>query len=151
MANPDLKLRRFLKQSVCLFCFSCLNRCTSPENKRQAGQVKLSQISKLKEGITSFKLERVALIRTSESLKAVSLVCTHQTCILNHLEESKFTCPCHGGEFNIDGTVLRGPPKENLPFFEIMPFGEDSIKIDFSRTVSPEWSFKIARLKKTGT
>src|SRR6267154_547882 len=40
---------------------------------------------------------------------ALSSVCTHQGCTLNFVSASKqFSCPCHGGLYDISGKVLGG-------------------------------------------
>jgi cytochrome b6-f complex iron-sulfur subunit len=50
---------------------------------------------------------------------ALSAVCTHLGCVVQWQEaQGEFLCPCHGGRFASNGTVLAGPPPrplENLP------------------------------------
>lgn len=44
-------------------------------------------------------------------LTAFSSVCTHLGCLVNwDNNKSEFLCPCHGGKFDINGTVIAGPP-----------------------------------------
>jgi cytochrome b6-f complex iron-sulfur subunit len=49
-----------------------------------------------------------------------SAVCTHLGCIVQWQKaQGQFLCPCHGGQFSAQGTVLGGPPPkplEKLPF-----------------------------------
>ncbi len=41
--------------------------------------------------------------------------CTHLRCPFYWDEQKRvFVCPCHGGEFDIDGKVLAGPPPRPL-------------------------------------
>ncbi len=41
--------------------------------------------------------------------------CTHLGCIVNWQPQSQhFLCPCHGGTFTVDGTVIGGPPPRPL-------------------------------------
>lgn len=47
---------------------------------------------------------------------AVLLQCTHRSCELS-VGGGIYTCPCHGAEFSIDGTVLEGPAEQNLKTF----------------------------------
>lgn len=46
---------------------------------------------------------------------ALSAVCTHLGCIVQWEEQdAQFLCPCHGGRFSTDGSVVSGPPPEPL-------------------------------------
>lgn len=42
------------------------------------------------------------------SFKAISMVCTHQQCVINTNGQS-FECPCHLSRFTNDGAVINGP------------------------------------------
>lgn len=49
-----------------------------------------------------------------------SAVCSHLGCIVQWQKDTgQFLCPCHGGQFGIDGRVLGGPPPQPL---EALPF-----------------------------
>lgn len=62
----------------------------------------------------------VGVIRSGDKLYALSLICTHLGCIVNwHPEVKRLICPCHGGTFDLNGTVLAGPPPRPLPSYEI--------------------------------
>lgn len=44
-----------------------------------------------------------------------SPVCTHLGCLVNWDRNRKeFLCPCHGGRYAMDGTVIAGPPPAPL-------------------------------------
>lgn len=50
-------------------------------------------------------------------LRAWDGLCTHAGCPLQPAGEQGregFRCDCHGGAFDVDGRVLRGPPKQDL-------------------------------------
>jgi cytochrome b6-f complex iron-sulfur subunit len=73
----------------------------------------------LKEGdakFFEFAGSSAVLIKTSSGqLVALSAVCTHLGCIVQWVKEKQqFLCPCHGGQFSTDGTVLGGPPPRPL-------------------------------------
>lgn len=53
-------------------------------------------------------------------LQACSAICTHARCVVqwNGAEQS-WDCPCHGGRFRPDGTVLNGPPLKPLEKVEL--------------------------------
>ena len=65
------------------------------------------------------------LIRSQQGFQAISLTCTHLGCTLEHTSNISLTCPCHGSQFDITGTVVQGPaaqPLANLRV-EITPEG----------------------------
>jgi cytochrome b6-f complex iron-sulfur subunit len=48
-------------------------------------------------------------------LTAFSSVCTHLGCMVSWDNNKKeFLCPCHGGKFDINGSVIAGPPPKPL-------------------------------------
>ncbi len=50
-----------------------------------------------------------------ESVRALSATCTHLGCQVQWDGEHRaFKCPCHGGVFAPDGTVVAGPPPRPL-------------------------------------
>jgi cytochrome b6-f complex iron-sulfur subunit len=51
----------------------------------------------------------VAVKRVDAStFKAISMVCTHQGCVINTNGQT-FECPCHFSRFDNDGAVVNGP------------------------------------------
>jgi cytochrome b6-f complex iron-sulfur subunit len=65
------------------------------------------------------------VLRTSESLRAFSLVCTHLGCIVQWQGDKKeFYCPCHDGRYDEFGDVLAGPPPIPLEQFPVRVEGE---------------------------
>lgn len=52
-----------------------------------------------------------------DKFSAALLSCTHNVCELN-VSGQMLICPCHGSEFTLDGTVVRGPANENLVTFK---------------------------------
>ncbi|QGN31956.1 Rieske (2Fe-2S) protein [Microlunatus sp. Gsoil 973] len=51
---------------------------------------------------------------SANNYKAFSNICTHQGCPITDLRGDTIMCNCHGSEFNIDGTVKRGPANRPL-------------------------------------
>jgi len=50
--------------------------------------------------------------------RAMTSVCTHSACDRNWtFTNSKFTCTCHGSEFDTSGNVLQGPANQPLRSF----------------------------------
>ena len=65
--------------------------------------------------IVKVGLKDVALLRTGDVVTALDLKCSHAGCTVHWMEgEHKFKCPCHGGEYSVDGKVVHGPPPRPL-------------------------------------
>jgi cytochrome b6-f complex iron-sulfur subunit len=57
----------------------------------------------------------VVVRKKGGDLVAFSAVCTHLGCIVQwEKEKQDFLCPCHGGRYTADGTVVSGPPPRPL-------------------------------------
>ena len=62
----------------------------------------------------------VIVMRTAESVKAFSLICTHLGCTTQWEEGNlEFYCPCHDGRFDQFGEVIAGPPPVPLEQFPV--------------------------------
>ena len=60
---------------------------------------------------------------------AMTSVCTHSACDRNWtFSNSKFTCTCHGSEFDTSGNVLSGPATQPLKSYATMLSGT-SLKV----------------------
>jgi cytochrome b6-f complex iron-sulfur subunit len=60
------------------------------------------------------------VLRTPESIKAFSLVCTHLGCIVEWQDgKQEFYCACHDGRFDQFGEVIAGPPPVPLEEFPV--------------------------------
>jgi cytochrome b6-f complex iron-sulfur subunit len=65
------------------------------------------------------------VVRTPESLRAFSLVCTHLGCLVEwQTDKNEFYCPCHDGRFDEFGDVLAGPPPIPLEQFPVNVDGD---------------------------
>ncbi|MFN2216520.1 MAG: ubiquinol-cytochrome c reductase iron-sulfur subunit [Anaerolineales bacterium] len=53
------------------------------------------------------------LIHDQDGFKALSLTCTHLGCTLEE-DDNKFSCPCHGSQFDENGNVVHGPANRRL-------------------------------------
>jgi menaquinol-cytochrome c reductase iron-sulfur subunit len=57
---------------------------------------------------------------SATELTAFSVNCTHLGCPVRWLPDAElFMCPCHGGVYNRDGTVVAGPPPQPLVQFTV--------------------------------
>lgn len=139
--------RSFLKSSCYLACLFSLTKCKNGERRsRPHGQFKIAEIKDLDEGININLLNRLALIKNGRTLKAMSVLCTHQYCLVRPLAksgESGYICPCHGSNFDAKGRVITGPATEDLSFYKIHLDEESGVVVDFDQTVGPDWSLDL--------
>jgi cytochrome b6-f complex iron-sulfur subunit len=60
------------------------------------------------------------LSNTENGVMALYKVCTHLGCLYNwNNQEGKFICPCHGSQFQANGTYIQGPAPRSLDRFAI--------------------------------
>ena len=58
----------------------------------------------------------ILLIRTPSQVKAFSAICTHLGCVVDwDNQKREVMCPCHAGQFDLEGKVVSGPPPRPLP------------------------------------
>jgi len=70
--------------------------------------------------------KRLITINGAKYFMAIGL-CTHLGCIPTYLSDKYlFLCPCHGGQFNAAGEVLKAPPPSPLV---IPPFKVEGTKL----------------------
>jgi cytochrome b6-f complex iron-sulfur subunit len=66
------------------------------------------------------------LTRSEEGVLALYKVCTHLGCLYAWRDqEDRFICPCHGSEFERNGTYIRGPAPRSLDRFVVQVVGAD--------------------------
>lgn len=66
--------------------------------------------------VVTYEGQKIALYKSQDgALRALSPVCTHAGCIVawNDAEKS-WDCPCHGGRYDVTGSVITGPPRKDL-------------------------------------
>ena len=69
------------------------------------------------------------LIRTPEGeLRAFSAVCTHLDCTVQYkADTAQIWCACHNGFFDLNGSVVAGPPPRPLERFTVNQRGSDIV------------------------
>jgi Rieske Fe-S protein len=60
--------------------------------------------------------------------KGLSAICTHAGCTVSEVAGATIKCPCHGSQFNLDGSVARGPASAPLPAEPISVQGDSIVK-----------------------
>jgi cytochrome b6-f complex iron-sulfur subunit len=91
---------------------------TKPVTKQTAdGFTVVGSVSEL-EKTGYLQTKEVAVLRNPSNpnkLIAVNPKCTHQGCDVKWSSgDKKYECPCHGANFDADGTVLNGPATKPL-------------------------------------
>jgi cytochrome b6-f complex iron-sulfur subunit len=62
----------------------------------------------------------VVINRKGSGFIALSRVCTHLGCLVGYDKfNNKLVCPCHAGEFDLEGRVLSGPATKPLLRYSI--------------------------------
>ncbi|WP_335973541.1 MULTISPECIES: Rieske (2Fe-2S) protein [Streptomycetaceae] len=76
-------------------------------------------------GAKLYREDKVLVSQPSKgTFKAFSAVCTHQGCVLDTVDGTTASCPCHGSEFNAEtGAVVRGPADKALPAVDVKAAG----------------------------
>lgn len=60
------------------------------------------------------------MVKVGDSINAIYKVCTHLGCLYGWNSNGKiFACPCHGSQFQLDGTWIAGPAPRNLDRFKM--------------------------------
>lgn len=61
---------------------------------------------------------RTLVVNVNDSFTALTAVCTHEGCTTNWtFGNNRFTCNCHGSQFDPSGRVLNGPATSPLTQF----------------------------------
>ena len=70
----------------------------------------------------------VIINRSDKGFIALSRVCTHLGCLVEYDRgKQRLICPCHAGNFDLEGNVLSGPPPKSLTAIPLRIDGENII------------------------
>jgi cytochrome b6-f complex iron-sulfur subunit len=70
----------------------------------------------------------VIINRPDKGFIALSRVCTHLGCLVEYDRgKQRLICPCHAGNFDLEGNVLSGPPPKPLPAIPLRIEGENIV------------------------
>ena len=71
--------------------------------------------------IVRFGADPVILVRASDTdFRAFSATCTHLDCIVEyHTDRKRLFCNCHGGEYDLQGKNVAGPPPKPLTVYTV--------------------------------
>jgi cytochrome b6-f complex iron-sulfur subunit len=70
----------------------------------------------------------VVINRPDRGFVVFSRVCTHLGCLVDYQKDKKILlCPCHGGTYDLSGSVIFGPPPKPLQQFPLRVEGDSLI------------------------
>ena len=87
--------------------------------------------------------ERLFVFNSDAGFYAISSICTHLGCNVNHVPGDGFACPCHGSLFDANGQVVRGPAPKPLAWFGLSLSPRGELIVDERRPVEPDYRFKV--------
>jgi cytochrome b6-f complex iron-sulfur subunit len=79
---------------------------------------------------------RLFVFNTADGFYAISAVCTHLGCNVNHEARGGFACPCHGSTYDDAGKITGGPAPWPLPCYPLALSRVGELVVDTRRTVS---------------
>ncbi len=134
--------RKMLKGLLALSGCAILDGCELPRQKPPPPRkVQLGPISKFSAPATYLMIERLLIRRDRNGYSAMSLVCTHQTCLVAAAVdgEHELLCPCHGSRFSGTGKVIQGPARRDLPYYELSVDEQQNLSVFIGKEVTAEW------------
>lgn len=111
------------------FAYPLIRYLAPPEARIEDGRqvLKKSDIGDATE-ILFRQTPTIIINRPGKGYIALSRVCTHLGCLIDYdKKKRKLICPCHAGEFNLEGRVISGPPPKPLLSFPLRVEGEEII------------------------
>ncbi len=87
---------------------------------------KVSALPQVTDPPTNMPKVKLWLSNTDKGVMALYKVCTHLGCLYNwNSQENKFICPCHGSQFQKDGTYIQGPANRSTDRFVVQIVSPD--------------------------
>jgi cytochrome b6-f complex iron-sulfur subunit len=80
---------------------------------------------------------RLFIFNTGDGFCAISAVCTHLGCNVNHEATGGFACPCHGSTYDDSGKVTGGPAPWPLPCYRLTLSRTGELVVDTRHRVDP--------------
>jgi Rieske Fe-S protein len=81
-------------------------------------------IANVPSSASGFEFEIWVIRQGEEDYLALSSECNHASCEVDLDGSNGFKCPCHGSEFELDGTKTKGPATKDLLAFDTQLDGE---------------------------
>jgi len=61
----------------------------------------------------------VIVYRQENGISVLSPKCTHKGCTVTVKKNGIYACPCHGAQYDYDGTVTKGPANRDLETYMV--------------------------------
>ncbi len=87
--------------------------------------------------------QRLFIFNSDAGFYAISSICTHLGCNVNHVPGNGFACPCHGSRFDANGRVAHGPAPAPLAWFGLSLSPRGELIVDERRLVESDYRFKV--------
>ncbi len=119
---------------VTLLRFMSPNVLFEPATRFKVGRVEDIPIG----SVLVIPKRKIFVARNDQGCFAMSSVCTHLGCMVQHQTASKakeeFFCPCHGSRFDFEGNVVGGPAPRPLDQVSLEIDGGELV-VDIKETV----------------
>lgn len=102
-----------------------------PQGPGRIGDEARAKLEKAGFVIVPFGSKRVLVFKDGNAeLHALDAKCTHEGCTVQYVaDESVVWCACHNARFDINGSVVSGPPPRPLPQFAVFEDGEGNVLV----------------------
>jgi Rieske Fe-S protein len=89
------------------------------KTKKEGASVSVGMLESFKTGTPELVEKEglkapVIVFRQEGGVSVFSAKCTHLGCTVAVDKSGTYSCPCHGSQFNYDGTVKKGPARKSL-------------------------------------
>lgn len=65
--------------------------------------------------------DKILVVNHEGSLSALRAICTHRGCTVNYnAQTGRLHCPCHGSEYALDGSNVKGPAQRPLKQYAVV-------------------------------
>ena len=124
MAKVAQTRRKFIGAIVFLLAgFFSLGRFLRPAVRQKKTLLTVAKADIPVHGALVYKETRVAIVRETEEIYALDLVCTHLGCTVT-VAPQELICPCHGSVFDRRGNIVKGPADRPLVRYEVESRGD---------------------------
>jgi nitrite reductase/ring-hydroxylating ferredoxin subunit len=141
----DLDRRGFLTMAagLCAACALGDTAFAAPGDTKPVDVGTLDELKAVKISDKYAKSNGFFLVNEEGKLVAISNKCSHKNFAID-VKGDGFTCPKHGSQFSIHGTVVKGQAKSTLPRYAIS-VKNGKVTVDPSRSFSEkQWEDKAA-------